>query len=409
MFIACVLAALQGQAQTKKAVFIIADGIPADVMEKLDLPNIRQVINDGAYVRIHVGGDKGTYNETPTVSAVGYNSLLTGTWVNKHNVNNNRITAPNYYYQNIFRLLKDQYPDKKIGVFSSWIDNRTKLMGHNLPAAGNLQVDYHFDGFELDTVRFPRDKNGDFFLGIDNQVADDAARTIKEHAPDLSWVYLEETDAKGHHFGDGQRFYDAVKHLDEQVRRIYEAVRYREQKFHEDWLVIMTTDHGRTEINGRNHGGQTPRQRTTWIVTNSKKLNSYANTYDPGIVDIMPTLARHLNVKLTKDMRFEIDGTPLIGPVSVANLTLNYIQGNIDVSWKALETKGNVKIWVTPTNNFKTGAKDEYVMAGEFPVTQKHALVDVTKYPSAFYKIVVEAPNNIANKWLSIPEPDAAK
>jgi len=85
-------------AQNKKVLFIIADGIPASELEKANKPGFDAIINKGAYLPCYVGGERGGVSQSPTISAVGYNSLLTGTWTNKHNVVDNAIKNPNYNY-----------------------------------------------------------------------------------------------------------------------------------------------------------------------------------------------------------------------------------------------------------------------------------------------------------------------
>lgn len=384
----------------KKAVFIIVDGIPADVIEKLKKPNLDSIAKIGGYARAYVGGERKSYSQTPTISAVGYNSLLTGTWVNKHNVWDNDIKAPNYNYWTIFRFFKQQFPAKKTAVYSTWLDNRTKLVGDNLLQTGHIKTDYHFDGLELDTARYPHDKQSKYINLIDEEVTAAAAKGIRTDAPDLTWVYLEFTDDMGHKHGDSPEFYNAIETMDKQVGKIWQAIKYRQANFKEDWVIYITTDHGRDAKTGKGHGGQSDRERATWIVTNAKNLNSNFTQNQPAIVDIMPSIASFMGILLPREQQFEIDGIPLTGKISAISPEVTLKDGNIELTWKAIDKKGKAKIWLATTNNFETGGKDTYQLIKEVAVDAEKATIDVSKLPSQFYKIVIEMPYNMLNRWI---------
>jgi len=391
----------QAQPRARKVVFIIADGIPADVLEKANTPNIKQVIAAGTYLPAHVGGDLDTYTQTPTISAPGYMDLITGTWGYKHNVWDNAVKAPNYHYPNIFRLLKEARPTSKIGIFSTWLDNRTKLVGEGLPAAGKLKFDYTADGYELDTVAFPHDKPSLYTHNIDEKVVAEAAQCLQTKGPDLSWVYLEYTDDMGHRYGDSEQQQRAVGYVDAQVAKLWAALQYRTQHYPEDWLLVLTTDHGRDAATGRHHGGQSARERATWLVLSAKETNPYARRTPVAIVDVLPTIARFLQLPLAPATQRELDGVPLVGPVSLAQPHIEASSDSLRLNWVALGSKNEkVKIWATSTNNFKTGGPDNYTLLGTVPVARQRAAFSRTAYPAAFYKIVLEGAHNTLNCWL---------
>ena len=403
LLISVLLLSVVVSAQKRKALFVIVDGIPADLIEKLPTPALDSIAAGKGFKRAFAGGEKGGYSETPTISAVGYNTVLTGTWVNKHNVWGNYgkdIDNPNYNYKTIFRLLKDNDSTKKTAIFSSWLDNRTKLVGENLPGTNNIVLDYKYDSLEFDTVTYPNDTTSIRMHNIDEAVVNKATEVIKKNAPDLSWVYLEFTDDMGHTFGDSPQFYDAIKNMDRQMSRIWKAIQYRQKNFNEDWLIVITTDHGRDAPTGKNHGGQSDRERSSWIVTNAKDLNSHFREDSISLADIMPTIAKFLGIKMSVDAAREVDGTSLIGKLGATNLKAAYEEGTLSVNWKKQAATGNARVWLATTNNFETGEADEYKLLGEVPLAAGKAAFKVKESPDGFYKVVLETPFNTLNRWI---------
>ncbi|HIE89167.1 MAG TPA: alkaline phosphatase family protein [Gammaproteobacteria bacterium] len=296
---------------TRKTLFVLLDGIPADVIERVETPNLDLISGEGGYTRAYVGGEVGGDSESPTVSAVSYQSLLTGTWANKHNVWNNRVSNPDYGYWGIFRIAKAHDPSLHTALFSTWEDNRTRLIGDGLDAAGGMKLDHYVDGMENDQKRFPIARDSGNIKNIDTFVASQAADYIAVHGPDLTWVYLQYTDDMGHRYGDSTELDAAVRFADDLMGDIWQSIQARQAKSGENWLVVVTTDHGRKEKDGKGHGGQSSRERTTWIVTNSTCRNDrYYKT--PGIVDILPSIVEHMKITMPEKIRRHLDGASFL-------------------------------------------------------------------------------------------------
>lgn len=332
------------QAKTRKAVFIIMDGVPADQIERLHPPAVFDIASHGAYSRAFTGGEIGGYSQTATISAIGYTSLLTSTWVNKHNVTGNSNLEPNYNYWTLFRIAKEQPKDYKTAIYSSWVDNRTVLIGEGKAETNYLKIDYVKDGYELDKVNYPdEDKNLHIFR-IDETVSHEAAKGIRTNAPDLSWVYLWYTDDAAHMEGNGSYFDEYVEKADAQIARIWEAVKYREENYDEEWMVVVTTDHGRTE-NGHGHGGQSLRERTIWISTNIP-VNNYFENKQLSIVDIAPSISNFMGFKVPQAILWEQDGIPFIGKTDISDLKTLPYDNTVSLSWNALNEGVPLDIYV---------------------------------------------------------------
>ncbi|MBX7125570.1 MAG: alkaline phosphatase family protein [Cyclobacteriaceae bacterium] len=367
----------------KKALLIIVDGIPADVIDRLQPPHLQQIAQKGGWHHAYTGGQTGTVTQSPTVSAVGYDHVITGTWSYKHNVWNNEIKSPNYNFPSVFRIFKQARPGGTTAIFSTWTDNRTKLAGEG---ASGFHFDLARDGYESDTARFsPKDPGR--MQQIDDVVVDEAVRALRGVAPDLSWVYLEYPDDVGHRSGDGAEFDAAVLYADQQIGKIWSAVSLREKELHEEWLVVVTTDHGRAASDGKNHGGQSDRERATWIVTNVQPNAHFEG--DLAAVDITPSVCRFLELDVPPSTRYEWDGCAFVGPAVVDNLRATLQGKEIQLTWRAFQQGTPLRVLLSTTNNTAAGGRDTYQELGSVDAGAGKFVLRKVK-GAAIHKIVLE-------------------
>jgi arylsulfatase A-like enzyme len=206
-------------------------------------------------------------------------------------------------------------------------------------------------------------------------------------------VYLEYTDDMGHMFGDSPQQIKALNYLDNQMGKLYDVIKFRSENYSEDWLMLITTDHGRDELTGKDHGGQSDRERTTWIVSNKKIENNYTEKFTPSVVDLYPTIAEHLKLKIPQDIQRELDGNSLMHNIDIANIKASSTKKGLDVRWTALQPEAKIKIFVGETDNPSTDVPEKYKLIKETSAqtAEYHCRLRSKK---EFAKILIESENN---------------
>lgn len=393
------------QAPNKKALLIIVDGIPTNIIHRAHTPNLDRIESKGRFLESYVGGERGGASETPTISSNGYAATVTGTWAHKNNVYDNSLNAVNYNYPSIFRLFKDAYPEGKTAIFSTWLDNRTKLLGEGRKETRELMLDHHVDGLELDTIQYPHDNLSNYIKRIDAHVALEAAKYIAESAPDLTWVYLQYTDDVSHYFGRSFEFDNGITYTDALVGLIYDAVLQREKEHGEEWLVIVITDHGRTPFTAKHHGGQSEAERNTWMVINQKEVNNYARDFKVANTDVTPTIAEYLGIELPTKVTNEMDGVSLLSPIDAVNLRAKLLgKKELFISWDPIDLKSTqtAEIYVSYTNNYSKGGEDSYQNVGKVNLKDGYSSIKLPKQVNGFVKVLLKTPNHTLNSWVKL-------
>lgn len=283
-----------GEPPRPKLLLIGIDGVRPDVLEAVPTPNMDRLISLGAYTDSAVTG-------LPSLSGPGWASMLTGVWKEKHGILSNDFPFPDNQldaYPDYLTRIERQQPALSTFAVVDW-----KPLG-SAAAGGPIisdEVDLMFilDGSEIGWAQ------------ADHRSVDRAVDVLQDENADASFVYLGNPDEVSHETGAiGGAYRSAIARADAEVGRLMDAVRLRSDFRHEDWLILVSTDHGRRADGG--HGGDSPEERTIFIIA------ARAGAHEGGIhftragaiVDIAPTALAHLG--LHDNGTWNLDGSNLI-------------------------------------------------------------------------------------------------
>lgn len=256
------LSAQTGTVKQPKVLFIGIDGVRSDALQQANTPNIDTLMAHGLYTfdSWHCGA---------TSSGASWSTMLTGVWEAKHQVTNNSYTNPNYANYPYFpKRAKECLPNLKAVQIITWDPM-------NDPTNSNNTAGYVFNsGF-----------NQSIDAGTHGQGAVTAAAKIQLNDPnlDILFIHYDETDAAGHSSGfnpANAQYMNAIQTVDQEIGEVLEKLYQRPTYAQEDWLILLTTDHGGI---GTTHGGQSNTERHIWWVASGPSVPHLQITGpDPG-------------------------------------------------------------------------------------------------------------------------------
>lgn len=281
-----------GEPAVRKVLLLGIDGVRSDALKLSHTPTLDELARRGAFAHdTQILGER--YRRNDTVSAAGWSSILTGVWADRHGVNGSTFEGGNFRkYPSFLERVKRARPEAKTGVFVSWPD----IARHIIGSADVLQV------------FAPTVPSAEGYLEADREVAEAAGRHLAEGDPDVLFVYWALPDATGHEKGfhpNVGEYRRAIQTVDRFAGVVLRGLWRRKTLPGEDWLVIVTSDHGGQGTHHRN-GQNDPDVLTVFMIVSGPAARRGRIGQPTYIVDAPVTALTHLGVSI--DDGWGLDG-----------------------------------------------------------------------------------------------------
>jgi predicted AlkP superfamily pyrophosphatase or phosphodiesterase len=275
-----------GDAAPRQKVLVIGiDGVRADILAEVATPNIDALIADGAF-------NDQIETKAQTWSGPAWSSMLTGAWPDKHLVTSNDFNGNDYA----------TYPDflTRLELIDSEINTLAVL---DWPPLGTTESGGPLISDAVDRkATFDGETTG--YEEADFHSVETAAAYIAEEDPDAAFVYIGNPDVAAHDHGVSPEYRASIEMADAQVGRLLEAVSSRPTYDEEDWLILVSTDHGHKDEGG--HGGESAVEKRIFYLASGPAAIRGSRDIDANLVDVAVTAMAHLGVHI--DPSWQLDG-----------------------------------------------------------------------------------------------------
>jgi endo-1,4-beta-D-glucanase Y len=276
-----------------KSLFIGIDGLRPDGLEAADTPFLDSLI-DGTFAQ---GAHRGAYtpfarNEDITVSGPNHSTILTGVHRDKHMVTNNSFSGGDFAnYPGYLSRLESALPDLNTVRLMTW-------------SFGHTAIPTDADFSDQDTDVGNAQSTADIFSGTHSLYQEDA---------DSVYLFLDDVDLAGHGFGywpNEPQYLSKVEEIDDLVGVVLTSIASRPDFAREDWLIVVSTDHGGTR--GGSHGNDTPEERTIPFIVSGRNVTQGDLSEDTKLVDVAPTILSHMGLTVPAEFDGHVVGKTVL-------------------------------------------------------------------------------------------------
>ena len=278
----------QTRQRSRHVVVFGVDGVRFDTVRQVRTPHLDAVAAAGflAPVQVNAAG--------PTISGPSWATVASGVLATTHGIFGNDLRG--------HRL--DDHPDFLTRVQLCRPGSQTYAAANWPPLVSGAAGGPIFRTRGYQAGDDP-DHDLDAWDTAEDLLAADAAKVLGSRDVAAAFVYFGGPDAVAHERGVGPDYVASVEATDLRIGQVLEAVRARPDAAHEDWTVIVVTDHGHVDAGG--HGGDSPAERTAWIAACGPSVPTVAPT---GLEQADVHAAVLTALGITLEPAWELTGRP---------------------------------------------------------------------------------------------------